>query len=65
MKRIQSRLDDIEREIIGLKAAVFSSHRVMESFLKNDMHHEGDIFSPEQRIDRIDRGLDLNDEPLP
>jgi len=65
LKRIQSRLDGIEREITGLKAAVISSHEVMASFLKNDVRRASDIFSLEQRIARIERRLDLNDAPPP
>jgi predicted nucleic acid-binding Zn-ribbon protein len=64
LKRIQARLDNIEREITGLKSAVISSHEVMASFLKNDVRREGDIFSLEQRIARIERRLELNDAPL-
>jgi hypothetical protein len=65
LKRIQSCLDGIEKEVTGLKAAVISSHEVMASFLKNDVRREGDIFSLEQRISRIERRLDLNDAPPP
>jgi predicted nucleic acid-binding Zn-ribbon protein len=65
LKRIQSRLDNIEREITGLKAAVISSHEVMAAFLKNDVRREGDIFSLEQRIARIERRFDLSEAPPP
>ena len=44
LKRIQSRLDSIEKEIVGLKSAVISSHEIMASFMKNDVRREGDIF---------------------
>jgi predicted nucleic acid-binding Zn-ribbon protein len=63
LKRIQTRLDHIERELTGLKAAVISSHEVMASFLKNDVRRESDIFSLEQRIARIERRLELTDAP--
>lgn len=36
LKRIQARLDSMEREIIGLKSAVIASREIMASFLKND-----------------------------
>lgn len=61
LKRIQVRLDKIESDLTGLKAAVISSHDVMASFLKNDVRRESDIFSLEQRIARIERRLELND----
>jgi predicted nucleic acid-binding Zn-ribbon protein len=61
LKRIQVRLDKIESELTGLKAAVISSHEVMASFLKNDVRREADIFGLEQRIARIERRLELND----
>jgi hypothetical protein len=54
LRRIQSRLDGIEKEITGLKA-VISSHEVMASLLKNDVRRESDILSLEQRIARVER----------
>ncbi|MBV8774746.1 MAG: hypothetical protein JO166_20795 [Deltaproteobacteria bacterium] len=59
LKRIQGRLDNIEREIVGLKSAVISSHEVMAAFMKNDTRREGEIFALEQRMAKIERRLEL------
>jgi hypothetical protein len=59
LKRIQTRLDSIEREITGLKSAVISSHEIMAAFMKSDTRREGEVFSLEQRIAKIERRLEL------
>ena len=59
LKRIQSRLDNIEREIVGLKQSVISSHEVMAAFMKSDTRREGEVFSLEQRVAKIERRLEL------
>ena len=59
LKRIQARLDNIEKEITGLKSAVISSHEIMAAFMKSDARREGEVFGLEQRIDKIERRLDL------
>jgi hypothetical protein len=61
LKRIQTRLDSIEKEIVSLKGSVISSHDIMASFMKNDVRREGDLFGLEQRISRIEKRLDLQD----
>jgi hypothetical protein len=63
LKRIQARLDGVERELVSLKSAVISSHDIMASFMKNDVRREGDLFGLEQRIVRIERRLEITDVP--
>jgi hypothetical protein len=42
-----------------LKSAVISSHEIMAAFMKGDARREGEVFSLEQRIAKIERRLEL------
>jgi len=59
LKRIQSDLTEVKRDVREVKSEVVSLRTIMGEFIKTDARREGSIASLELRVERIERRLDL------
>jgi hypothetical protein len=63
LKRIQTRLDTIERALSELKAESVSTRAIFAEFMRTDVRREGAYLELERRIARIEMRLELHDGP--
>ena len=63
LKRLQTGMTRVEDSLRDIKAEIITVKDIMGSLIRSDARRDGDISQLEQRIERIERRLDITGAP--
>jgi hypothetical protein len=63
LKRIQTNLSELKRDMREVKGTCATTLGIIGGMIKSEARAHGQFAEPEVRIERIERRLDIHDEP--